>query len=56
MDYFLSTAVQERVVNGLSMVSSVKNVARNPLIDSNKNFFDKKLLSSFNLKVLLPSL
>lgn len=39
IDYFLTPAVQNRVVNGLSMVA-VTNEAKNPLIEANPNFFD----------------
>ncbi|MBI2381971.1 MAG: extracellular solute-binding protein [Gammaproteobacteria bacterium] len=38
MDYFLSETVQNRVVNGLSMVAVVSTV-RNPLLDDNPGFF-----------------
>lgn len=39
MDYFLSDAVQKRVVENLSMVAAVSTV-KNPLLDANPNFFD----------------
>lgn len=39
MDYFLSDAVQNRVVERLSMVAAVSTV-KNPLLDANPNFFD----------------
>ncbi|CAK0769610.1 Spermidine/putrescine-binding protein [Gammaproteobacteria bacterium] len=39
IDYFLTPVVQNRVVNGLSMVA-VTNEVKNPLIETNPNFFD----------------
>ncbi|CAK0740279.1 Spermidine/putrescine-binding protein [Gammaproteobacteria bacterium] len=39
INYFLTPAVQNRVVNGLSMVSVTSEV-KNPLIEANPNFFD----------------
>ncbi|MBI2381970.1 MAG: extracellular solute-binding protein [Gammaproteobacteria bacterium] len=40
MDYFLTPAVQDRVVNGLSMVAVVGTV-KNPLLESNPDFFSE---------------
>jgi spermidine/putrescine-binding protein len=39
INYFLTPAVQNRVVNSLSMVA-VTNDVKNPLIEKNQNFFD----------------
>ncbi|OUR99272.1 spermidine/putrescine ABC transporter substrate-binding protein [Gammaproteobacteria bacterium 42_54_T18] len=38
-NYFIGKAVQERVVNGLGMVAASSLVDKNPLIDTNPNFF-----------------
>lgn len=42
MGYFLTENVQNRVVNGLSMVSVVTNV-KNPLLEENPKFFSAKM-------------
>lgn len=42
IDYFLSDAVQNRVVDSLSMVA-VTTAVKNPLLEKNANFFDQKL-------------
>jgi len=40
INYFLTPSVQNRVVNGLSMVAITDEV-KNPLIEANPNFFDQ---------------
>ena len=42
INYFLSKPVQERVVNGLSMVGSIQGIS-NPMIDANPNFFNPSM-------------
>ncbi len=42
INYFLSKAVQDRVVNGLSMVAVTTDVT-NPEIEANPDFFDPKM-------------
>ncbi len=42
-NYFIGKQVQERVVNGLSMVAVSTLVSKNPLIDADPNFFNNKM-------------
>ena len=42
-NYFIGKDVQERVVNGLGMVAASSLVGKNPLIDTNPNFFSVEM-------------